>query len=193
MMRFVLLLVLFSNQVLAQPLTGVWTGKFSREGKSVLMQVDILEDRRETYGIVLLISNDSAALVSKYVVKLTDSGNNKYLFRRMYTDFEKAPVESYQRQVVMRGRWAPTPNDPNLTRAVVQPEVLVTSAEKSLHFQQFIGKLTDSSTQVFSGTWYVSEVGINSYERPTGQFILQKLAEPLSKEREQQLRSFIKQ
>ena len=196
-MRLALFLILLSNQVLAQPLTGVWTGKFSREHKSVLMQVDILEDRHETYGFVLLFSSDSSQLLSKYVVKLIDSGHQKFLFRKINTDFEKSPTGAYPKQVVLensrRGFRATSSNEPSLSRLVVQQDVVTFTAEKTLNFQQLIGILTDSSNTIFSGNWYVEEVGINSYERPAGKFFLEKSKEPLSPEREMQLRNFIKQ
>lgn len=195
-MRLLLLLLVLGGKTIAQPMTGTWSGKFSREGKSVIMQLELLEDQRETIGMLLLFSNDSSALLSKYIVRLVDAASQKFLLRRVNTDFEKTPAENYPKQILFTNRnpsrYGPSPNDPSLSKSPVPQEVISFSQERTLNFAQLIGTVSDSTSTVFSGNWYVEEVGINSFSRPAGQFYLKRENSQLTGATEIFLKSFIR-
>lgn len=182
----VILLLLITNPVVAQQFTGTWTGLFSREGKSAKMQLELMEGRNETFGIFSLYSNDSAVLISRYLVLLVDSKDNKLVLRKTKFLNEKTPATINPNQVVTRNRnsnrQGSSPNDPSLTKSVIQEDVLNITFSKSMNFEQFIGKLDSSTTPNIIGKWYVTKEGINSFGRPAGEFSVQKEKNDLSEE-----------
>ena len=193
MIRILLLLLLCSPSV-AQQLTGTWEGVFSREGKSAKMQLEILEGRQETVGIFSLYSSDSSALVSRYFVVLVDSNDKKFVLRKTRFTSEKSPTQDIPKQILLvnSNRRGSSPYDPSLTKSVYQQEILITGSGKSMNFEQFTGRQDNTEVPRIIGNWYVTEEGINSHARPTGQFSVQKTSSVLTEESKKILNQFSK-